>query len=513
MRRFVYPIDLSSISRKDFDVIIVGEGLAGLYAALNISPDLRVVILSKSVNETSSYLSQGGVAAVVNSDDNYEKHVNDTLIAGAGLCDEKSVRLLVEQGPREIKELLEWNVPFDKKNDGHLQTTLEGGHSMRRILHCGGDKTGREIVEHLMQLVEEAPNIKEIHHSYLIDILTENNQTAGVLVYHHNKPIYLAAPFVILCTGGIGALYPSSTNPPIATGDGIAAAVRAGVEVSNMEFIQFHPTSFYDTEDDGKCFLISEAIRGEGGILRNEKGEAFMKGRHKLADLAPRDIVSREIIKEINKSSIPYVYLDITHQSEEFLKNRFPTIYSHCLEHDINISKDWIKVRPVQHYFMGGIVTDLEARTTINGLYACGETACTGVHGANRLASNSLLECLVFSHRAAININKNFYSAKSPCPPSNLDAPPMSASRPDFSKLIAQIKDVMYKSAGIVRNAESITEGIHTMSLILNDLSSFSTPDREYLKVLNMTTVGLQILTSTLSRKENIGAHFREDVD
>lgn len=512
MRRFVFPIDLTAIKRRDFDVIIVGEGLAGLYTALSISCDLRVAILSKSVNETSSYLSQGGVAAVINPDDNYNNHVKDTLVAGAGLCDIKAVELLVEQGPKEIKKLLEWDVPFDKKSNGELQTTLEGGHSMRRILHCGGDRTGREIVEHLMQLVEEAPNIKEIHHSYLIDILSENNQTAGVLIYHHNKPIYLAAPFVVLCTGGIGTLYPSSTNPPIATGDGIAAAVRAGVALNNMEFVQFHPTSFYDTNDEGKCFLISEAVRGEGAVLRNQKGETFMQGRHDLADLAPRDIVAREIIKEIANSDLPYVYLDITHQSEEFLKKRFPTIYTHCLEHGTNISKDWIKVRPVQHYFMGGIVTDLNAKTSIGGLYASGETACTGVHGANRLASNSLLECLVFSHRAAIDINNNFYSAKSPCPPSNLDAPPMSASCPDFSQLIRQIQEVMYKSAGIVRNEQSMTEGIHIMSNILNNLSSFSTPDKEYLKVLNMVTVSLQVLTAALARKENVGAHFRDDL-
>lgn len=512
MRRFVYPIDLTAIKRRDYDVIIVGEGLAGLYAALNLSPNLRIAILSKSVNETSSYLSQGGVAAVMNPEDDTQKHFEDTLVAGAGLCDEAAVRLLVEQGPEEIRKLVKWEVPFDKKEDGSLQSTLEGGHSMRRILHCGGDKTGRQIVEHLMQLVEEAPNIKEIHHSYLIDILTEDNRTAGVLMYHHNKPIYLAAPYVILCTGGIGALYPSSTNPTISTGDGIAAAFRAGAEIKNMEFVQFHPTSFYDPDDRGKAFLISEAVRGEGGILRNEKGEAFMADRHKLKDLAPRDIVAREITREINKSSLPYVYLDITHKSREFLQKRFPTIYEHCLKHGVDISKEWIKVRPVQHYFMGGIVTDLEAKTNIEGLYACGETACTGVHGANRLASNSLLECLVFSYRAAIDINEKFYSAKTPCPPSSLDAPPMSASSPDFSKLTDTIKNVMLKSAGIVRNEKDMQEGVAIMSAIINELSLFSTPDKEYLKVLNMATVGLQVITGALARKESVGAHFIDDL-
>lgn len=512
MRRFVYPIDLNAIKRKDFDVIIVGEGLAGLYAALNISTDLRVAILSKSIDETSSYLSQGGVAAVVNPEDNYKNHIKDTLIAGAGLCDENAVKLLVEQGPKEIKSLLEWDVPFDKKPTGDLQTTLEGGHSMRRILHCGGDRTGKQIVEHLMQLVEEAPNIKEMHHSYLIDIFSNDNQVSGILIYHHNKPIYLSAPFVILCTGGIGALYPSSTNPPIAAGDGIAAAIRAGVPINNMEFVQFHPTSFYDPNDGGRSFLISEAVRGEGGILRNEKGEPFMKNRHPLADLAPRDIVAREITKEINNSNLDYVYLDITNKSEEFLKNRFPTIFGHCLNHNINISKDWIKVRPIQHYFMGGIVTDLDAKTNILGLYACGEAACTGVHGANRLASNSLLECLVFSHRAASDINKNFYSANSVYPPYSLDAPPMIAKSPDFSQLINQIKETMHRCAGIVRNEKNISEGIHIISNILNDLSAFSVPDKNYLQVLNMATVGLQILTSALKRNQNIGAHFRDDI-
>lgn len=512
MRRFVYPIDLNAIKRKDFDIIIVGEGLAGLYSALNISPNLRVALVSKSTTETSSYLSQGGVAAVVTPEDNYEKHINDTLVAGAGLCDESAVRFLIEQGPKEIKQLLDLDVPFDRKEDGTLQTTLEGGHSMRRILHSGGDKTGYRIVEHLIQLVEEAPNIKEIHNSYLIDILSNDNQVSGVLIYHHNKPLYLASPFVILCTGGIGGLYPSSTNPLISTGDGIAAAIRAGVCVNNMEFVQFHPTSLYNPNDEGKSFLISEAVRGEGGILKNEKGEPFMQNRHPLKDLAPRDIVAREITAEINKSSLPYVYLDITHKEKEYLQNRFPTIYEHCLNLGIDISKDYIKVRPVQHYFMGGIVTDLNSKTNLNGLYACGETACTGVHGANRLASNSLLECLVFSHQAAIDINNKFYLSKSLCPPSTLDAPPMSPSNPDFSKVSNQIKDIMYKSAGIIRNEKSILDGISAMSNILNHLSNFSTPDKMYLTVLNMATVGLQILNASLARKENVGAHFRNDI-
>jgi L-aspartate oxidase len=510
MRQFVYPIDLSAIENKDFDVIVIGEGLAGLYAALNLSPKLKVAILSKSINETSSYLSQGGVAAVINPEDNIENHFKDTLVAGAGLCDEAAVRLLVTQGPEEIKKLIEWDVPFDKKGDGSLQTTLEGGHSMRRILHCGGDRTGREIVEHLMQLVQTAANIEEIHHSYLVDILTQNKQTSGVLIYQHSKPIYLKSNYVVLCTGGIGALYPSSTNPTISTGDGIAAAMRAGVITNNMEFIQFHPTSFYDPEDEGKAFLISEAVRGEGGILRNEHGEAFMEGRHPLSNLAPRDIVAREITKEIKKSTVPYVYLDITHKSRDFLENRFPTIFAHCLSRGIDISKDLIKVCPVQHYFMGGIVTDLNAKTNIEGLYACGETACTGVHGANRLASNSLLECLVFSKRAALDINENFKAEQTQPSLYTLNAPSMLAEGPDLSNLIITIKNTMLRCAGIVRNEKDMTEGIKILSSILEDLSTFSVANNDYLKVLNMATVGLNILTAANARRENAGAHFRE---
>jgi L-aspartate oxidase len=512
MRQYVYPIDLSAIENKDFDVIVVGEGLAGLYTALNISPKLKVAILSKSINETSSYLSQGGVAAVINPDDNIENHFKDTLVAGAGLCDEEAVRLLVTEGPQEIKKLVEWDVPFDKKSDGTLQTTLEGGHSMRRILHCGGDRTGREIVEHLMQLVQNTPNIEEIHHSYLIDIITEDNKTSGVLIYKHSKPIYLKSNYIVLCTGGIGALYPSSTNPTISTGDGIGAAMRAGAHTNNMEFIQFHPTSFYDPEDDGKAFLISEAVRGEGGILRNEHGEAFMEGRHPLSNLAPRDIVAREITKEIKKSTLPYVYLDITHKSREFLEKRFPTIFAHCLSHGVDISKDFIKVCPVQHYFMGGIVTDLKAKTNIEGLYACGETACTGVHGANRLASNSLLECLVFSKKAAIDINENFNNHQAKPNLYTLNAPSMIANCPDFSDLMMTIKNIMLNCAGIVRNEKDMTEGIELLSSILKDLSTFCVADQQYLKVLNMATVGLNILTAANARRENAGAHFRDDL-
>ncbi len=512
MKKYVYPVDLNTINRRKFDVIIVGEGLAGLYASLNISKNLKIALLSKSTNETSSYLSQGGVAAVINSDDNYENHIKDTLIAGAGLCDESAVKLLVEQGPQEIKQLLELNVPFDKNSNGKLQTTLEGGHSMRRILHCGGDKTGQEIVEHLMNLVQQTSNIEEINNSHLIDIISKDNQTTGVLVYYNNEFLYLNAPFVILCTGGIGALYPHSTNPSIITGDGIAAAYRAGCVLKNMEFVQFHPTSFYDVNNTDKCFLISEAVRGEGGVLRNQKGEAFMKERHLLKDLAPRDIVAREITKEINNSDLPFVYLDITHKSKEFLQNRFPTIYNYCLNKGVDISKDWIKVRPVQHYFMGGIETDLNAKTNIKGLYACGETAYTGVHGANRLASNSLLECLVFSKRATIDINNNFDSVKLIDTNFKLDAKEIRTTNFDFSQTIKEIQSIMHKSAGIVRNHNLIIEGINDMKNILSELSSFSVLSKEYLQALNMATVGLEILNSALARKENIGAHFRDDV-
>ncbi len=515
MRRTVFNGSLKDLPKVDTDVIIVGSGAAGLYTALQLDPALSCVILNKLGSEQSnSMYAQGGIAAVVEQNpynDDPEKHYEDTITAGAGLCSPEAVRVLVNEANENIQKLIEWNVPFDR-TDGNLSLTREGGHSENRILHCGGDASGLYMTERLFELSCARRNLRIMDHMMLIDILTNDRGVTGVIAINaQNMPMHFVCGCVVLCTGGIGRVYRNSTNAACATGDGIAAAIRAGAQVNDMEFVQFHPTALVHPDLNGRFFLISEAMRGEGAVLRNRDKEAFMEHVHPLKDLAPRDIVSRAIIKEMLEKNLPNVYLDITHKSRSFLKRRFPTIYAECMRRDIDIALDWIPVIPVQHYFMGGVGTDLWARTTIRGLYAVGETACTGVQGANRLASNSLLECLVFGHRCAQDIN-----GSDQCPAGEPDycAVPFSADTDelDMDSFSTEMRELMTRKCSIIRNGKCLTEAAKRIGEIYRTLEGIELCcDPKAIETFNIATVAGEIIKAALARKQSVGAHYRSD--
>ena len=508
MRRYL-KTDIDKRNIKNFDVVIIGNGMAGLYTALNIDEKLRCVVISKNEFKagTSSYLAQGGIAAVMDKDDHIEKHREDTITAGAGACDPEAVDVLVKEGPKEIAKLINAGMVFDTDESGGIHLTREGGHSSRRILHCGGDSTGKHMLESLIQLVANRPNVEFVENTGLVDILTFEDRAIGVLVSNQSDGIYLA-PHIVICSGGIGQIYGNTTNPISATGDGIAAAIRAGAKLKDMEFVQFHPTALYSADRDRQCFLISEAVRGEGGKLVNHKNEYFMAEKHSLGDLAPRDIVAREIINEMYRSHSPFVYLDVTHLSKEFLMSRFPKIFGECKLHGLDISKQFIPVHPVQHYFMGGIQTDLHGRTNISGLYACGEAACTGVHGANRLASNSLLECLVFGRRCAEFINGSNFSV----------SPAIKLQEEKSNRIINsdvvkhRLQQIMSETAGIIRSHSGLQTGREKVEAILGDLDTAILSGFRHVEAYNMALVSLHILRACLSRKESIGAHYRGEL-
>jgi len=501
-------------SHMHFDVVVIGAGIAGLYTALHIDEKHSCCILTKEDAEVSnSWLAQWGIAAAISLDDAPIYHFEDTMIAGAGLCDENAVRVLVSEGPADIRSLVDMQVPFDLDNEGDLDITREGGHRRRRIVHAGGDATGRETVKALAHLVSLRKNVTFMPHNFCADILTdENGAVSGCAVLDGTDTLYIIdTPNVVLATGGIGQVYKISTNPSVATGDGVAAAVRAGANLKDMEFIQFHPTGLWSGKHENRAFLISEAVRGEGGLLKNSAGERFMLGTHELNELAPRDIVARAITKELIKSGENHVFVDITAEPREYLEHRFPTIFAECLKRGMDISKTWIPVCPVQHYLIGGIQTDLDARTHVDGLYACGEAASTGVHGANRLASNSMLECLVFGRRAATHINSRLASMGTVIKAKL----PSSENRPnvkrDFSALRDEIQQLMNDNGSVLRNEAGMKKALTRISEIADELTNSYYPGREYIETLNIATLAVDILTAALSRGESVGAHHRED--
>lgn len=513
MKRFLYNNKPEEIEKVSIDLVIIGCGVAGLYTALNLDPKYKCVILNKCGAERSnSMYAQGGIATVIEpprDNDDPQQHYQDTLVAGAGLCDKKAVKVLVNEAWSNIRELIDMHVPFDMK-DGHLLLTREGGHGKNRILHSGGDATGLHLTSTLFESAMQRNNITILNYIFLSDIITDENGVAGVIVLdEQEKPLLFNTSKVVIASGGIGRVFRNSTNAICATGDGIAAAQRAGAELKDMEFVQFHPTALIHPDDTGRYFLISEALRGEGAILRNRQWKPFMQGVHPLADLAPRDIVSRAIIMEMKKSDIPHVYLDITSRSREFLRNRFPTIYSECMRRGLDIAKYWIPVIPVQHYFMGGIKTDIDARTNIPGLYSCGEAACTGVHGANRLASNSLLECLVFGRRCALCINE-----------SKVFTPVIKTLETkiykekydiDFDSFSTEIRSLTTSKCGIIRNETDLSEARNRVGELFEQLDETVLETKKGIETYNQATIALDVINASLKRRKSVGAHYRSD--
>ncbi len=509
-RRYLFSID-SEVPVYDYDVIIVGSGIAGLYTALNLDPSLQCAIITKAnFDESNSYLAQGGIAAVMNPKDTYVLHIDDTIKAGAGLSDPEAVKVLVEEGPKNIQALIDMKIPFDVNSEGDLHLTREGGHRAHRVVHAGGDATGKKTTMQLGRLALKKNNLHFFFESFLVDILTVADAATGVVVKSEDGYKVIRANSIVIATGGVGQVYKYTTNPVGAVGDGIAAALRAGAMVEDMEMIQFHPTTLISSGREGRLFLISEAVRGEGAILKNKSGVAFMQGKHEMADLAPRDVVTREILHELERSGESNVFLDVSNMTEEFFKNRFPTIYRECTKRGLNLTRDMIPVRPAQHYLMGGVKTDLFGKTNVRGLYCVGEAARTGIHGANRLASNSLLECLVFGKRCAehINTNKQPSDTKDISPLLKSEVFDKKVSDAFFDDCQRTIKRLMTKYAGAIRNEEELQYAKKKLEEINAVLAKSRLEKSSEFKTYNMLQVATMIIEGAIARKTSVGAHY-----
>ncbi len=508
----------------DVDYLVLGSGIAGLSFALKVAKLGRVALVTKkSDTESNTNYAQGGIASVTSPDDNFDLHIQDTLVAGAGLCRLETVDILVKEGPERVRELVELGVKFsrEKTPTGETRFALgrEGGHSKRRILHAA-DLTGREIERALIVQCKHQENIRTFEHEYAIDLITRPNDDgklvccgAYVLDTETDEITTFRAKVTMLATGGAGQVYLHTTNPEIATGDGVAMAYRAGAEIANMEFIQFHPTSL--CHENARSFLISEAVRGEGGILRLKDGSTFMENYHEMACLAPRDIVARAIDAELKKSGEECVFLDVTHLEPDHVRKRFPNIHQKCLSVGIDITKDWIPIVPAAHYSCGGVLTDRNARTSVERLYACGEVACTGVHGANRLASNSLLEAVVFAHRAVAD-SKQFVGEGCECTMADF---PKSEHAQEIdpqviSGLKADLRQTMWKYVGIVRTNERLQKAqshLHELAGQVEKLYASGRLSADLLELRNMITTASLIVESAILRKESRGLNYNLD--
>ena len=501
------------------DILIIGSGISGLSLALYLSklvPDVQILLITKeSLQESSTYYAQGGIACVWSDNDNFEKHIQDTLIAGDGLCDEKVVRKIISQAPERINDLIKLGVEFTRNSEGEYDLGKEGGHSVRRVLHVN-DQTGQSVEKVLIQNLKEIPNIQIKEKWCAVNLFAKNFKCYGV--YALNQETHeihnISAKATILATGGAGKIYLYTTNPDIASGDGIAMAYRAGTTIANMEFYQFHPTCLYHPY--AKSFLITEAMRGEGAILKDIRGEAFMQKYHPLKDLAPRDIVSRAIDAELKRSGDDFVYLDIaTYKSEDFIKTHFPGIYNICLGFNIDITKDPIPVVPAAHYCCGGVRADINGKTDVKNLYVIGESSCTGLHGANRLASNSLLEGLVTAHECANTLNQKIQKLKIEEFP---EWEPGNAVPTTEAVVLSQnwdeIRRFMWNYVGIVRTDKRLQRAKKRINLLLDEIDQYYWDfkiEKNLVELRNLATVAKIIIVSAISRKESRGIHYNVD--
>lgn len=514
---------------RKFDFLVIGSGIAGMSFALKVADKGKVAILCKStLEEANTNLAQGGIASVTKLTDNFENHIKDTLIAGDGACDEEVVRMVIENAPSQIQELVRWGVDFDKDEKGNFDLHKEGGHSDFRILHHK-DSTGAEVQHSLMKKIQEHPNIEVFENHFAIDLITQHH--LGQVIKHTTPNIECYGVYVLnpktrrvhtflskvtlMATGGIGHIYQTTTNPSIATGDGIAMVHRAKGLVKDMEFVQFHPTSLYNPADS-PSFLITEAMRGYGAVLRNLKGEEFMYKYDKRGSLAPRDIVARSIDTEMKLAGCDYVYLDVTHKPAEQTKEHFPMIYDKCLSIGIDITKQYIPVVPAAHYLCGGIIVDMNARTTINHLYAAGECSCTGLHGANRLASNSLLEAIVYADKAAkdalskidkIKINENV-------PLWNDEGTSLNEEMVLITQSVKEVGQIMSNYVGIVRSNLRLKRAYDRLEILYKeteDLFDRSVVTKEICELRNIIYTGHLVIKMAMERKESRGLHYTID--
>ena len=484
----------------DCDFLVIGAGVAGLRAAIELAKAGTVLVIAKdSLRESSSEYAQGGIAVALSDDDEVALHEQDTLYAGDDLCDRAAVHTLVEEGPAAIQDLIDWGAEFDREGQ-QLSFTREGAHSRNRILHAHGDSTGREIARTLYRKAASLPNIRFESYYAITDLLIANDRAVGAVIFDEKSGVLrdVRSRAVLLATGGLGRVFKETTNPDVATGDGVAMAWRAGAEIGNIEFVQFHPTALH--VEGAPRFLLSEALRGEGALLRNKDGEAFMKRYHPLGDLAPRDVVSRSIVTEMRRTNSSHVWLDLTSREADFIRHRFPRIYQTCLAYGVDIAREPAPVHPAAHYAMGGVWSDLEGRSTVPGLYAAGEVACTGVHGANRLASNSLLEAVVFGLRAGRAMSCHAGERVSGTTGRPVILAPVTTER--------EVRDLTWEHCGIVRDRAGLETAIDTLE---RTEWTHAEPNLAVIELRNIHQVAALIAECALWREESRGAHYRTD--